>query len=54
MPFSPVWDAIAAHFFSSASLSRVIALRRAEVQAEGWFKGPIAENAAGRDPQHLY
>ena len=41
MPFSPVWEAISAHFFTSASLGRVIALRRAEKQAEGWFKGEL-------------
>ncbi len=38
MPFSPVWDAVAAYFFTLASLSRVAAMIKAETQVEGWWK----------------
>ncbi|HEY7329842.1 MAG TPA: hypothetical protein VH592_19565 [Gemmataceae bacterium] len=38
MPFTPIWDAIAAHFFSPTSLSRVVVASQAEIEAEGWWK----------------
>lgn len=41
MPLSPIWDAVKNHFFDPATLSRVDAMRRAEVQVEGWFKGEL-------------
>src|SRR6266699_3287581 len=41
MPFSPIWDAMTAHFFTSASLSRIAAMNEAECQVEGWWKGEI-------------
>jgi hypothetical protein len=41
MPVSSVWDAVAAHFFTPASISRIVAISEAEVQVEGWFKGEL-------------
>lgn len=38
MPFSRIWDAVTAHFFSPASLSRVVAMSQAETQVESWWK----------------
>ena len=38
LPFSPIWDAVAAHFFSPAALNRVVAMSQAGVQVEGWWK----------------
>lgn len=41
MPLSPIWDAVKGHFFDPAILERVVAMSRAEVQVEGWFKGEL-------------
>jgi hypothetical protein len=38
VPFTPVWDAVAAHFFSQPSLEYVAKLTTEERQEEGWFK----------------
>jgi len=41
MPVASLWDAVAAHFFTPASMSRIVAISEAEVQVEGWLKGEL-------------
>jgi hypothetical protein len=36
-----LWDAVAAHFFTQALMSRIVAISEAEVQVEGWLKGEL-------------
>lgn len=38
MPFTPVWNAVRAHFFTADALLRASAMTQAASQAEGWWK----------------
>jgi len=43
MPFTPVFDAVKAHFSTSPSITRTVAMTQAATQAESWWKGEIIQ-----------